>query len=270
MNFKNQATLNLLTIFIALGILSLHLSSITGNNQQDETRVERIPQLSKGKIVTTIEIPDAIIQGVVRIKEHLWVVNSRKKALLKINIGKKKVVHSLPIPIGSPKGLTWDGKYFWCLDNKTTRVQQIDPSNGEIIKSLDVPIPGKKGSVILEALAADGEFLWIAYAAGWSSQILKMEIDTGKVVLAVFANCHPRALAVDGKYLWVISYNKGKYPGVISRRIITDDPDKMNLSRKFLCKTQGKEPTGIIADGKYLWVADKKMLQKISVPRGRK
>lgn len=270
MNFKNQAALNLLTVFIAVGVLSLHLSSITSNNRQNETGVERIPQLSEGKIVTTIEIPDTIIQGVVRVEEHLWVVDSRKKVLLKIDIGKKKVVHSLPIQIGSPKGLTWDGKYFWCLDNRTKKVQQVDPSSGEIIKSLDVPIPGKKESVILEAAAADEECLWIAYAAGWSSQILKMDTDTGKLILAMFANCHPRALAVDGEYLWTISYNKGKYPGVISRRIISDDPGKMNLSREFLCKTQGKEPTGIIADGKYLWVADKKMLQKIEVPRGRK
>lgn len=264
MNLNNRSKPKILTYFMAFGLISLLLLCSTVK----KSWLEKGPQLPKSKVVSTIEIPEAYPQGVVLVEDHLWVINSKERALLRINVKTKRVTESLPIEVRSPKGLAWDGKYFWCADNKTKMVYQINSSNGETVRSLEVPIYGKKESVVLEALAWDGKYLWVAYGAGWSSRIHKMDVDTGEVIQSMYANCYPRGLATDGKYLWVVSYNQGKYPGVVSRRTIMDDPDKMNLSRVFLCRTPGKEPTGITFDVEYLWVADKDMqlLQRIVLP----
>lgn len=263
MNFNNRSTVKILTCFMALGLLSLPVSCATVK----KTQVEKRPQLPESKVVSTIKIPDTIPQGLLFVKDYLWVINSKERALLKIDVKTKRIVDVVKTPITSPRGLAWDGKYFWCADNKTKMVHQINPSNGKIVRLLEVPIYGDKESAVLEAVAWDGKYLWVAYAAGYSSRIHKMDIETGEVIQSMFANCHPKALATDGKYLWVVSYNRGRRPGFISQRMIMDDANKMNASRIFLSKTPGKEPTGITYDGKYLWVADKKMkvLQKIEI-----
>jgi DNA-binding beta-propeller fold protein YncE len=237
----------------------------------EKTRTEKGTQLSESKVVSTIEIPEIYPQGVVLVKDQLWVINSKEKTLLKIDVKTKRIVDVVKTPLTSPRGLAWDGKYFWYADNKNKMVHQIDPSDGKIVRSLKVPVYEEKLSVVLEAVAWDGKHLWIAIGAGWSSLICRMDATTGEVIQSMFANCYPRGLATDGKYLWVVSYNQGKYPGVVSRRTIMKDSKKMNLSRIFLCRTQGKEPTGIAFDGKYLWVADKEMqsLQRIELPSER-
>lgn len=267
MNFNNRSKPKILTYFMAFGLISLLPLCSTVK----KSWAERGPQLPKSKVVSTIKIPETYPQGVVLVKDHLWVINSKDRALLKIDVKMKRITESLPTEVRSPKGLAWDGKHFWCADNKTKMVHQINPSNGEIVRSLEVPIYGKKESAVLEAVAWDGKYLWVAYSAGWSSRIHRMDVNTGEVIQSMFANCHPRGLATDGKYLWVVSYNQGKYPGVVSRRTIMDDPDKMNLSRVFLFRTPGKEPTGITFDVEYLWVADKdmKLLQRIALPLER-
>jgi sugar lactone lactonase YvrE len=198
-------------------------------------------------------------------KEHLWVVDSKNRRLQKIDTKSKKVVDSMAIDIDAPRGLAWDGKFYWITDNRTKMVHRLNPSNGKVTYSIKVPVQGDEESAVLEAVTWDGKYLWVAYSAGWSSRIIKMNVHTGEALLSMFANCLPRGLASDGKYLWVTSYNKGKYPGVVSRRIIMDDPVKMNRSRVFLGKTPGKEPAAMAFDGKYLWVADKAMksLQRI-------
>lgn len=264
MIYNNRSIPKILTFCIAFSMLFLFSCSAKTKPQV----VENGTLLPKSNIISTIEIPEFYIQGIALAKDHLWGIDSKKRELLKIDMRTRKIVDSVRTEVKSPRGLAWDGKYFWSADNETKMVHQIDPSSGKIIRSLDVPIYGKKESAVLEAVAWDGKYLWVAYSAGWSSRIHRMDIETGEVVLSLFADCYPRGLATDGKYLWVMCYNLGKYPGVIDQRSISDDSGKMNLSRKFLVRTIGKEPTGISFDGKYLWVADKEMksLQRIELP----
>lgn len=265
MIYNNRSILKFLICFVALGLLFLLPSYAIEDKSQAEKGTTQLP---KSKVVSTIEIPEFYIQGIVMVKDHLWGIDSKRRALLKIDIQTKKIVDSLTTEVRSPRGLAWDGKYFWSADNETKMIHQIDSITGKIIRSLDVPIYGKKESAILEAVTWDGKYLWVAYSAGWSSRIHRMDIETGEIVLSMFADCYPKGLATDGKYLWVMRYNLGKYPGVIDQRTIMDDPGKMTLSRKFLVRTLGKEPTSVTFDGKYLWVADRerKSLQRIELP----
>lgn len=267
MNVNNRSTLEILTCLITLVLIFLLGSCVTVT----EPRVEKRPELPESKVISTINIPETYPRGVVFVEDYLWVIDSKERALLKIDVETEKVVDSLGTTVTAPRGLAWDGNYLWFTDDKAKMVHQIDPTSGEIIRSLEVPIYGKKESAVLEAVSWDGKYLWVAYSAGWSSRIHGMDVNTGEVVQSMFANCLPRGLATNGEYLWVVSYNQGKYPGAVSQRTIMDDPDKMNLTRVFLFRTEGKEPTGITFDGTHLWVADKelKSLQKIELPSER-
>jgi hypothetical protein len=95
-----------------------------------------------------------------------------------------------------------------------------------------------------------------------------MDVETGQVTLSMFANGLPRGLASDGKRLWMVSYNMGKYTGVVTERTIMDDAEEMNLTVRILGRTPGKEPTGLDFDGRDLWVADGelKSVHKVALP----
>ena len=206
--------------------------------------------------------------GLVMAQKALWAVDTKARALKKIDIETKRVVSTVPLRIGEPRGITWDGKMFWVVDNREKVVHQIEPEKGTIIHTVAVPIDFDRKKAVLEGAAFDGKHLWVAYFAGWSSKILRMDAETGEVLQSMFAKGHPRALTTDGRRLWMVSYNQGRYTGVISERTIMDDAERMNLSVKFVGRTPGKEPVGMAYDGQYLWITDREMkaVHKVGLP----
>ena len=216
-------------------------------------------------------VPDGHTQGIALVGERLWAVNSRAKQLQEFNPRDGRLISSVDAPVKAVRGLAWDGKALWCTDDAAKMVHQLDPATGRIMRSLAVPIYGDKKAAHLEAVAWNGKDLWVAYSAGYSSRIHRMNAQTGEIVLSMLAKCLPRGLSADTKHLWVVAYNGERHPGAIIRRIISDDAGKMNLSRTVIARTQGRKPTAIALDGQHLWVADRdmKVLQKVAIPRGR-
>jgi len=254
---------NLSIMAIVCAILSL-----TSCRTMSTEQVEKVPQPDGPIVLSTIEIPDAALRGVVRTKDALWTIDTKTRTLKRFDLNRKEVVSTLPLELSEPRALAWDGEAIWVADNRTKMVHRVNPENGAVLRSLDVPTYADKESAVLEAAAWDGRHLWVAYFAGWSSRILRLDVETGEVVQSMFANGHPIALASDGERLLMVSYNQGRYTGVITQRTIMDDPDKMNLSRTIIGRTTGKEPVGIAIEGKYLWIADRKLqsIQKIEFP----
>lgn len=237
-------------LFFAVIILA-GLSSLT-----PKTGMAMEPELKAYKIIESIRIPDTMPRGLVMARKALWAVDTKAKALKKINLETKAVVSEVPLRVREPRGVAWDGNRFWVVDNREKAVHQVDPESGTILRTFEVPIDFDKKRAVLEAAAFDGKYLWVAYFAGWSSKILKMDAETGEVLQSMFAKGHPRALATDGRRLWMVSYNQGKYTGVISERTIMVDTDQMNLSQKFIGRTPGKQPLGMAYDGRDLWITD--------------
>ena len=235
-----------------------------------KSKTERVlePELKVLKIIESIQILDVMPHGLVMAQQALWAVDTKARALKKIDVETKRIVATVPIDIGEPRGITWDGKTFWIVDNREKAVHQIGPERGAILQTVAVPIDFDREKAVLEAAAFDGKHLWVAYFAGWSSRILRMDAVTGEVLQSMFAKGHPRALATDGRRLWMVSYNQGRYTGVISERTIMDDASQMNLSNRFVGRTPGKEPVGMAYDGRYLWITDLKMkaVHKVELP----
>jgi glutamine cyclotransferase len=260
----NHTTLKSLAICGGLGLILLLSSSATAPKKE----LQKIPETKAMQIVTSIPMPDVSPRGMVAVQNAIWTIDTKTKTLKKFDIEKNRIVSSVRLDMGEPRGLAWDGKTFWIVDNRTKTVRQFDPETQTVLRSLEVPMDINAEKAVLEAAAWDGKDLWVAYFAGWSSRILRMNVETGEVIQSMFAEGHPVALASDGKRLWMISYNEGKYTGAITQRTIMDDPVKMNLSQKIIGRTPGKEPVGIGFDGTHLWIIDRQMktIHKVALP----
>ena len=233
-------------------------------------RVCRRPSEQERTVTATIDIPNINAGGITVAMGHLWLIDSNDSKLYKIDMDEQKVISALDTELTSPRGLTWDGNYFWCTDNSGGMVHRVDWADGKSLNAFDIPVYDKTEPVEMEDVAWDetNECLWVAYAAGDESEILRMNCKTGEVIQAVYANCHPRGLAVDGDYLWVASYNRNQYGGAVSRQIIMDDADQMSASKVYLRSAPGKTPAGITFDEKALWVVDRALesLVRVLVP----
>jgi glutamine cyclotransferase len=245
------------TFGTALLIALIFFAGVCGLKPKTGMAME--PEQRELKIIESIQIPDVTPHGLVMAQQALWVVDTKERVLKKIDVKTKRVVSAVPLRVKEPRGITWDGKTFWVVDNREKAVHQIGPEKGTILRTVVVPIDFDREKALLESAAFDGKHLWVAYFAGWSSRILRMDAETGEVLQSMFAKGHPIALATDGKRLWMVSYNQGRYTGVISERTIMDDARRMNLSKKIVGRTPGKEPVGLAYDEQYLWITDRKI-----------
>jgi hypothetical protein len=263
MNINNCLSHKIMAILIVYGLVLLSWSCIP----EQKAKVESKSQLPESKVLTTLKVKKINPVGVVMLNKQLLVVDSTNATLSGYD-AKNKLVGTVKLAVKSPRGLATDGTNIWVADNSTKKILQIEPKTGVVLKSFEVPIEGDREHTTIEAIACDGNYLWIALGAGWSSKILKMDAETGKLIMSLFAECMPRGLATDGKTLYILAYNTGVYQGSVNKMIISEDANQMNLSNTFLCKTPGKEPTGIALDGQELWISDKesKSVQKITLP----
>lgn len=76
----------------------------------------------------------------------------------------------------------------------------------------------------------------------------RLDPETGKALIILESNSsHPRDLAWDGKYVWIIDHKRDI--------LIKVSPVDGMMVQNF--PSPAKEPTGITFDGKYLWVTDR-------------
>jgi hypothetical protein len=251
-------------VLIVYGLVMLDALCLS----QQKTRVESKSQLPEAAIMSSLKVKSIKPVGVVILEGQLVAIDSITASIKKIDVKSGKLTSSVKLAVKSPVGLATDGKAFWVADNTVKKILQVDPKSGAVLKSLEVPIDGDREHTTISAIASDGNVLWVALSAGWSSKILKLDATSGKLIMWVFAECLPRGLATDGKTLYILAYNKGVFPGNVNRMIISDDVKVMSHSNTLLCKTPGKEPSGMVLDGKALWISDKasKSIQKITLP----
>ena len=233
------------------------------------TLAQKPIQLPVCEVISKVSIPDVIPSGLVFIDKAMWVLDSKGNKLLLFDVEKKEVSKSIKLPVRNARAVAWDGKNFWCADSQNNKIFRLDTEKGEIVQSINLPIPGK-ASANTVGITWDGKNLWAVYEAGWSSRLLGIDADTGEVTSSMFVRSLPMGIASNGTYLWVLSKNAGKIPGVLSRRILSENGNKMNSSRAFICRIPAADPSGLAHDGQNFWVVDRKAgdILKIKVPSG--
>lgn len=213
----------------------------------------------------------ATLQGLTVAAGQLWTIDQRKAALTKIGTAEKKTLATVVIQVAKPRALAWDGKVLWCAGSDITKVHQVDPTNGKVIRTIEVAKPATASPISVEAMVWDGKYLWLAYAAGWSSRLVRVDVANGRVVQSLFAEGLPRGLATDGKSLWMATYNGGKTPSFLARWTILEDATKMSLTHSFIARLPGRDATGLAWDNGVFWYADRetKAIQKVQLPAGQ-
>jgi hypothetical protein len=208
-----------------------------------------------------IPLPGKRPQGITWDGEQLWVVDGEAKKLYRIDSRSGAVLRSVDIDAENPEGLAFDGERIWIADEGGKKIYALDPESGQLVKTIEMQIPQEKGYKSFEGITWDGTYLWTAFFAGFSSSFNQIDTENGKIIKSVFADCHPRGIASDGKYLWSICYNGENFPPKIDRREILEEGRDMIRSRVFVKDIAGREPVGLVYDGQFLWYADGRLKQ---------
>ena len=183
---------------------------------------------------------------------YLWCVDDSTDSLYKLNPSDGAIISAFPTPGPEPRGLTWDGSYLWCSDGDSVKIFKIDPADGTVLSSIPAPISTTSNapSDQVRGLAWDGEYLYSCFEAGWSSQIVKVDLSDNSTVFFAYTCGFPKGLACDGKYIWNCSDAAGVKLGLVTQYNLS------NGLRGNSFDTPGYYPTGLAYDGRYFWLAD--------------
>jgi hypothetical protein len=223
--------------------------------------------LREVKVVDSIPVK-ATLQGLSLADGQLWAINPQKVTLTRIGTVEKRVLATMTSRVAKPRALAWDGKTLWCAGEDITKVHQVDPAKGKVLRTIEVAKLATTSPISVEAMVWDGKYLWMAYAAGWSSRLVRVDVAGGSVVQSLFAEGLPRGLATDGKSLWMAAYNGGKTPSFLARWTILEDATTMSLTHAFVARLPGRDPLGLAWDHGAFWYADRetKVIQKVQLP----
>jgi hypothetical protein len=136
-------------------------------------------------------------------------------------------------------------------------------TNGKTEKSYPIEIPGGNDYKSMEGLTWGGSYLWLAVSAGFSGSFNQIDPESGKVLRSVYAECDPRGIASDGKFLWSICYNGKNMLSKIDKRPIKEKESDMLNAREFILDVPLISPAGLLFDGKKFIInelATKKLL----------
>jgi hypothetical protein len=188
--------------------------------------------------------------------EKVIIIDSAAKMGYAFDTAKKARIGSFTTEVAEPKAATWAEKDLWILDQKTEKMYQVDPENGSLIRDIPAPKPEGEGEWSYEGLTWDGQYLWVAYYAGFSSKIIQVDPQTGEEGQSFFADGNPRGIYSDGTYLWALCYNGDQRPSMVDRRTIGQKGFATTKTREFLGKAEIPNPRGLAFDGERFLTLD--------------
>ncbi len=203
-----------------------------------------------------VSIPAQRPAGITGAAGRLWILDGATAEILEMDAVSGEVLRRIELDLQAPKGLAFDGTLLWTADPAARQIHGFDAASGERAKTLPVQVPPEKGYRSVEALAWDGQHLWTAIAAGFSSSFNQIDSNSGEILRSLFADCDPRGLAIDSGRLWSLSFNGERHPPLVDQRALSSEESAVVRSRRFLRQAGGRDPSGLFFDGQFLWALD--------------
>lgn len=204
----------------------------------------------------TLELPVAHAAGIAGDGTRLWVLDGEAGEILELAPDSGEVLGRFSLGLEGVRGLVFDGTLLWVAEPAVRRLHAFRPSDGAPSGTVPVEVPPEKGYSSVTALAWDGQDLWTAIAAGFSSSFNQVDRETGQIRRSLFADCDPRGLAIAGDRLWSLCESGGRQPPVVDVRRLSDDETAFQRSRQLLRRAEGRTPSGLFFDGTLLWFLD--------------
>jgi DNA-binding beta-propeller fold protein YncE len=177
-----------------------------------------------------------------------WVLDTKAKQIYTFDREMKKVIKSFKVAFPSAKSMTAGGSKLWIADEQEKKIYALNMTNGKIEKSFPIALPQGNEFKSIEGLAWDGAYLWMAVSAGFSGSFNKIDPVSGKNLRSFYAECEPRGIATNGKYLWSICFNGAMLSKIDQRPILEKDSDMLK-AREFIADIRLDSPAGLIFNG---------------------
>ncbi len=199
-------------------------------------------------------------------QKNVWLVDREKKELKRIDSRSGAAIQTHKLDIEDVGALTFDGRSLWVADPGAMKIFAVNPENGERMKTLPLRYPKEKGFQSVTGMAWDGESIWMAVAAGFSSSINQIDPDSGEIRRSIFAECEPRGIDIVDNTLFTICYNGKNLPAKIDRRRILDKNHQIQGSREFIMDLEVTDPGALVHDGRHFRVLDRETNQIVEFP----
>jgi YVTN family beta-propeller protein len=168
----------------------------------------------------------------------VWVVNSSRNLVLKIDPATNAVVSALVVGTTLLDAIAFGNGFIWVTSWSTNSVVKIDVATHTVVADI-----GVGGNPV--ALAVSGDFLWVANRGG--NSVSKINMSTNAVAATVNdVGIRPRALVAVGAYIWVA--NEG-----------SNNVRKIDTSNNTLVAdiSVGAQPLSLAATGTtFVWVGN--------------
>jgi len=206
-------------------------------------------------IISIFPSPGPSPQGLAWDSTNIWLSDDSTDLLYKIDPSNGTVLFSFDSPGPIPKGLTFDGENLWNLDDSLRKIFKLNPENGWVIDSID--FPKEVDGILLEnfhftGLTWDGLNPYTNFEAGWSSQIIKINVYNDSAFFFSYTTGYAKGLTFDGDFIWNCSDRDGNGLGYVRQY-------NSNGMRCNYFYTPGYYPTGITYIGTSFWIADNEL-----------
>lgn len=222
-------------------------------------------KILKSSVISSFPSPGPSPQRMTWDGENLWVADDGTNRIYKIDPATGNTLLSFEAPSPGINGLTWDGEYLVVLSDKSKKISRLGKTSeemGTVIVSNDIPrvpyIPLHR--LVYKGLLWADNCLYINIEAGWSSQILKTDLENNLISRFAFTFGNSKDLTFDGTYIWNCCDDRGYSQGWVAQY------DR--YGKRLNCfNTPGYCPTGVAYDGEYFWVTDNrdKKIYKIKI-----
>jgi streptogramin lyase len=166
---------------------------------QQQQIFTRMPQLQP-----SIPAAAAMPQGLALDDKHFWLFDEKTGELKSVDKRSGAPVKSFKPDVKQVSAAAFGGGNVWLADQAAMKITAINPQTGAITRSLPLNYPKEKGFNQVSGMAWDGDNLWMAIAAGFSSSINQIDPATGDIKRSVFAECDPRGIAIRDGALYTV------------------------------------------------------------------